>query len=133
MALRLEQRMSPVCMLDTEEVQDRLLLRSSELWEVRPLFRDSDLGTKEAGSPVASRSSDKAFLFAVSSRRLLLFPCSSPSIWCSSFMVLFLPSLRALGGSSFAPRSGAAWAAELTMCSGPGGRGCLRGAGIRSL
>lgn len=110
MALRLELGMPPVYVLVmelTEEVRDLLFRWSSELWEVRPLFRDPGFGTKEAGTPLATRGSNADCPLPLLSCRLLLFSCPSVSTCSSSSTVLFFLSLRALSTVSFAHGSGA--------------------------
>lgn len=61
MALRLDIGMPHVYVLVeelTEEVRDLLFKWLSELWELRPLFRDPGLGTKAVGTPLATTGSN---------------------------------------------------------------------------
>lgn len=107
--MRLELRMPPVHVLVrelTEEVRDRLFKWSSELWEVRPLFRDPGFGTKEAGTPLATRGSNAECPLPLLSWRLLLFSWPSTNTWSSSSTILFFLSLRAFSTVSFAHGSG---------------------------
>lgn len=129
MALRLELGMPLVYVLVMElieEVRDLLFKWSSELWEFRPLFRDPGLGTKEAGTPLATRGSKAECPLPLLSWRLLLFSWPSVNICSSSSAVLFFLSLRALSTVSFAHGSGALLdgedSAELSNCSGGGKR-----------
>lgn len=109
-----------------EEVRDLLFKWSSELWELRPLFRDPGLGTKEAGTPLATSGSNAECPLPLLSWRLLLFSWPSANIWSSSSTVLFFLSLRALSTVSFAHGSGVLVdgedSVELITCSGRGER-----------
>lgn len=61
MALRIELGMPPGEVLVrelVEEVRDLLFKLSSVHWEVRLLFRDPGLGTRDAGAPFATRGSN---------------------------------------------------------------------------
>lgn len=135
--MRLELGMPPVYVLVkelTEEVRDLLFEWSSELWELRPLFRDPGLGTKEAGPPLATRGSNAECPLPLLSWRLLLVSWLSVNIWSSSSStVLFFFSLRALSTVSFAHGSGALLdgedSVELIICSGLGERVSLRSGG----
>ena len=89
-----------------EEVRDLLFKGSSELWELRPLFRDPGFGTKEAGTPLATTGWNAECPPPLLSWRLLLASWPSANVWSSSSTVLFLLSLRALGSVSFAHGSG---------------------------
>lgn len=83
MALRLELGMPPVHVLVMElrdDVRERLCRWSSEVWEVRPLFRDPGLGTNAAGTPLATRGSKAEWPLPLLSWRLLLFSCPSANI-----------------------------------------------------
>lgn len=129
MALRLELGMPPVYVLVmelTEEVRDLLFKWSSALWELRLLFRDPGLGTKEAGMPLATRGSNAECPLPLLSWRRLLFSWPSVSICSSSSTVLFFLSLRAFSTVSFAHGSGALLDGEGSVepinCSGIGER-----------
>lgn len=63
-----------------EEVRDLLFEWSSELWELRPLFREPGLGTKAAGTPLATRGSNAECPLPLLSWRLLLFSWLSENI-----------------------------------------------------
>ena len=129
MALRLAMGKPPVSVLVKElrgEVRDLLFKWSSELWGLRPLFRDPGLGTKEAGIPLAASGSNAECPRPLLSWRLLFSSWPSASIWSSSFTVLFFLALRALSTVSFAHGSGALAdgedTVELLLCSDSGGR-----------
>jgi hypothetical protein len=136
--LRLELGMPPVHVLVrelTEEVRDRLFKWSSELWEVRPLFRDPGLGTKEAGTPLATRGSNAECPLPLLSWRLRLFSWTSSSTWSSSSTALFFLSLRAFSTVSFAHGSRTSLddedSIDVVICSDAGERiGLLFGGAI---
>lgn len=136
MALRLELRMPPVHVLVrelTEDVRERLFKWSSELWEVRPRFKVPGLGTKDAGTPLATSGSKAECPLPLLSWRLLLFSWPSTNISSSSSTVLFLRSLRAFSTVSFAHGSGVLLddedSVELMICSDIGARGGLLSGG----
>lgn len=141
MALRLELGMPPVYVLVkelTEEVRDLLFKWSSEFWGFRPLFKDPGLGTKEAGTPLATSGSKAEWLLPLLSWRLLLFSRPSGDWRSSSSTALFFLSLRAFSTVSFAHGSGVLAAGEasaaLTVCPGGGGRvSLLSGGAIRTV